>query len=309
MLKIKKERKTKTVKKLNAIDDIEDIVPMSKSQVISASRRTDIPAFYMDRMIEAMKNKSIDVTDRYGKTTRISLSPNDVKCFSWWSKDYAKWIKMYSEHKKLFSNYSHMFNFTITGSDDLESGVASSLNDRLDQVKVLVDLFGATAVKIRFDPIVTYIDMKTNEQKNNLGNYKKIIKSISAVGISEVVIAFCLPYKKVVSRMKNRGKILVELSEKDKHKILDDMIKIADKYNVTISACCSSAIVGYKNKIIASKCIDGDAVEKIIGEKLDHNTKDKGQRDECKCVKSRDIGEYTMVCKHSCDYCYANPSE
>ena len=38
------------------------------------------------------------------------------------------------------------------------------------------------------------------------------------------------------------------------------------------------------------------------------NNKDKGQRQFCGCIISKDIGEYN-TCPHLCEYCYANASK
>ena len=289
--------------------DIEDLGRLVKSEVVSASRRTDIPAFYMDVVVEAMKKGFIMSKTRYGQINRISLDPKDVKCISWWSKDYKNWLVAYNNNPELFGRYKHMFNMTLTGGDELETGVMSSLGDRLEQMKTLAEMFTPQAVKYRFDPIVVYTDLGTSERLNNLKYFRKITKFASKCGIDEVIIAFCLPYKQVVARMRRRGKLLIDLSQEGKERILDDLIKIADRYGVKISACSSEKIVGYRNKIFPSKCIDGNEIEELLGHKLTKNIKDKGQREECNCVISKDIGSYTMVCYHNCDYCYANPNE
>jgi hypothetical protein len=317
------EKKDKDIKDIDDIEDIADLIEdnndiadtknksdtklIKKSQIISASRRTDIPAFYMKEIVQSMLDGHIFVTNQYGTTTNISLSPDDVKCYVWWSKDYKNWLEEYKTNKKLFSKTKHMFNFTITGGDNLEKGVRSTLDERLDQVKELSELFGAESIKYRFDPIVVYVDIKTKERKDNLEHFTKIIKTISNYGVKDIIIAFCIPYKKVCSRMKKRGKMMVDLSIDEKKEILDKLIKITDKYNMKIFACCSSGIIGYKNKIFPSKCVDGGAIEKILDEPLTTNIKDKGQREECNCAVSKDIGSYSMKCGHSCDYCYANP--
>lgn len=285
--------------------DIEDLC--KKSSIISASRRTDIPAFYMPLVINAMKNKYINVTN-YGRTTRVSMDPKDVKCIVWWSKNYGEWLKYFEQNYDLFMNYAHCFNFTITGFDELEKGVMVPLDQRLAQLIELVHLFGAQSIKYRFDPVVMYVDMKTGKTINNLDHLEHIVKKISDYGIKSLVFAFCIPYKNVVSRMKKRGKILLQLSIEQKYELLDKMIKITDKYNVKLESCCGTDILGYKNKIFPSKCIDGNQIEKILHKHLSENKKDVNQRKECGCAVSKDIGSYEMVCRHSCDYCYATPS-
>jgi hypothetical protein len=51
------------------------------------------------------------------------------------------------------------------------------------------------------------------------------------------------------------------------------------------------------------KCIDDNYIAKVFHLDVWHK-KDTGQRKECGCVKSVDIGVYD-TCLHGCQYCYA----
>lgn len=285
--------------------DIEDIVKETNCEVISWSRRGDIPAFGMKEAVASMKLGYVDVCSPYGVKSRLSLKPEHVKCISWWSKCYGPWIKMSEKRPKLFGKYKHMFNFTINGYDALEPGVESSLDERLQQLKTLSDRYGSQSIQYRFDPIVVYRDLETQQIKNNLENFERIVKFVSECGVKEIHFAFCLSYPKVVKRMKARGKELINLDDDTKHEILDKLLVITDKYGMSMHGCCTSGLIGYKNKIKESHCIDGDKIEKLLGYPLKKNAKDKSQRSECRCVISRDAGTYEK-CEHDCDYCYAN---
>jgi hypothetical protein len=294
-----------------------------KSQVISASRRTDIPAFYMDKIVDAMTKGQIEVISPapYCVKSLISLSPNDVKCFAWWSKDYSNWLIKYKQYTSLFSQYKHLFNFTLIGDPILESGVLSTFEQRLDQLRELVSLFSPIAIKLRFDPITFWDDAEGNSH-NNLGNFETVVKTASQLGIKKIIFAFCIPYGKVLNRMGKQGKYLHALAYDDKHpppdaeihriqteqkKILDSLVNITNSFGIQLETCCGSHLIGYLG-IGASKCVDGDTINQLCQGQLRTKRKDTGQRTNCNCVTSRDIGSYNDVCKHKCTYCYANPS-
>jgi len=291
--------------------DIEDLhVVLKKSKIISCSRRTDIPAFYMNEMLEHMKKGYISVPNpRNAKiTSNISLSPGDVIAFAWWSKDYSKWIEIYEKNKELFKMYTHYFNFTINSRSSLEPNISSTLDERLDQLKYLADEFSPIAINYRFDPIVFYHDVnKPDKLKNNLRDFEYIVSRISSYGITKVNFSFCLPYKNVKLHMKQSGKELVDIPIEKKKAIINWMIDICDGYHMILASCAQSEFTDFSDKLVPSKCINGDVIEKLSGVCLKNKRKDTGQRKTCNCTTSRDIGCYTQLCKHRCAYCYARP--
>jgi len=284
---------------------------MKKSAIISCSRRTDIPAFLMNWVIKKIDDGFVDVVNPYNKNqiSKVSLSPRDVKCWVWWSKDFSLFIKCYQKHRDLFTQYKgHYFQFTINSPSDLEPNLRVTLQQRIDQLKWLVKEFGVLAVNYRFDPIILYHKKNSNEIKSNLNKFEEIISQISEIGIEEMIFSFATIYSKVDRRMRSRGYIPINPSFEKKKEIILKLLDICGKYNVSLQACCQPDLLKISG-IQQAHCIDANKIEKIVGESI-KKEKDTGQREACGCYKSKDIGGYNGIfkCKHNCSYCYANPT-
>ncbi|MHA1341749.1 MAG: DUF1848 family protein [Promethearchaeota archaeon] len=150
-------------------------IKLVKSEIISCSRRTDIPAFLMSWVEENIKNGYVEVKNPFNnKISYISLDPNDVKAWVWWSKDFKNWIASYKKNPLIFDQYkAHIFNFTINSRSDLEKGLKTTLDERILQIRWLNKRFGIDSIQWRFDPIVIY-KIKTpqiNKREFNLGFY------------------------------------------------------------------------------------------------------------------------------------------
>ena len=132
-----------------------------KSPIISCSRRTDIPAFLMDWVLERIKEGYVDVVNPFNRkqVSRVSLSPKDVKCFVWWSKNFREWIKTYIENKNLFDSYKgHSFQFTINSPSELENNINVSLDERFEQIEWLIQEFSLTFFHRLFNSISNHIN-------------------------------------------------------------------------------------------------------------------------------------------------------
>ena len=283
-----------------------------KSPIISCSRRTDIPAFLMDWVLERIKKGYVDVVNPFNRkqVNRVSLSPEDVKCIVWWSKNFKEWIKAYENNKSLFKSYKgHSFQFTINSPSQLEKNLKISLDKRFEQLEWLIKEFSLPAVNYRYDPIIFYKDQGSNEIKNNLDKFKTIIETVTNKGITEITFSFATIYPKVNNRMSARGYIPIDPKLEKKKEILERLKKICLDLNIQMKACCQPDLLEIEG-IEQAHCIDAIKIENLINEKIPKR-KDTGQRKDCGCFKSKDIGGYTGIfrCRHNCDYCYASPAK
>jgi DNA repair photolyase len=282
------------------------------SPVISCSRRTDIPAFLMKWVIQQMQIGYVDVVNPFNRNqiSRISLKPEDVKCWVWWSKNFEDWIKRYNEKEQLFKKYrGHSFQFTINSPSELENNVTISLEKRFQQLEWLINEFGLIAVNYRFDPIIVYKKLSSTTIKSNLDKFEYILENVSALGLKEMIFSFATIYDKVKTRMNARGYTPIEPSFEKKCEILNNVVNICAKNNIKMKACCQPDLYDIEG-VEQAHCIDAYRIEKIVGEEIP-KIRDTGQRKDCGCFKSKDIGGYSGIfrCKHNCDYCYASPAK
>lgn len=287
-----------------------DLLKLVKSPIISCSRRTDIPAFLMDWVLEKINQGYVDVVNPFNRqqVSRVSLSPEYVKCWVWWSKDFNKWIEFYEEHSEIFNSYmGHYFQFTINSPSELETNLKVSLEDRFEQFQWLVNNFGVGAVSFRYDPIIFYKSKGSEEVKHNLQQFGLIIEKIAGLGVKEMIFSFATLYSKVKKRMNSRGHIPLDISISKKKEIILKLKSECDKYKMTMKACCQPDLLEVDG-IEQAHCIDSVILGNLINEQL-LKVKDTGQRKDCGCYKSKDIGGYTGIfkCAHDCEYCYASP--
>jgi len=283
-----------------------------QSPIISCSRRTDIPAFLMDWVLDKIQVGYVDVVNPFNRkqVSRISLHNKDVKCWVWWSKNFENWRNTYEKSPKIFKSYrGHYFQFTINSPSELEQNVNISLEERFSQLDWLIEEFGSNAISYRFDPIILYKRKDEKKIKSNLDKFEYIIENVSALGLKEMTFSFATIYAKVNNRLFKRGYIPVDPPLNKKKEILNKLLGICDKYEIEMRACCQPDLIE-NMEINQAHCIDVNKIERVIGKKI-QKFKDTGQRKGCGCFKSKDIGGYSGIfrCRHNCAYCYASPAK
>jgi hypothetical protein len=263
--------------------------------IISASRRTDIPAFFSDWFYNRIKDGFVYVRNPVNPKhiSKVSLLPEHVDCFVFWTKDPGPFIKRLSE----LSQYQYYFLFTINSyGRDLEPNVAG----KKDIIKTFIELshkIGKEKVIWRYDPILL-------SDKYTIDYHIKYFKSIAervSPYTEKCVISFIDLYKKCKRNLKNTT--VREFYIDEVQFLSGELKKIADECNLSLQTCAESIDLSTLG-IGHNRCVDNVLIERLLNKKI-KSAKDKNQRKECGCIESIDIGAYN-TCKHGCLYCYAN---
>ncbi len=267
--------------------------------VISASRRSDIPAFYM-RWLEYRAAKGfVDVSNpvmKYRKY-RVSLLPQDVHSIVLWSKDFGPFLKSPLSKSE---SYNWYFNFSLVDCPEWELNVPP-LPKRLEQVKEICQRWSQKHINWRFDPIVFWDDGK----KSNVDSFWKICDFMADSGVTRCTFSFVTWYNKVKKRASVQQLNYWDPPYEQKIETLERMATCARDRNITLESCCDDSLLTVGG-IIRGSCVNGALLTDLTGERSTF-ARDTSQRPGCGCTKSADIGSYSMSCPHSCIYCYAKP--
>lgn len=287
--------------------------------VLSASRRTDIPAFYMDWFMDQIHCGKFEVTNPYnGRVSTVPASPDRVHTIVFWSKNFGLFIESGHGDALLKKGYRLFFNFTVNSEASELEPCVPALPDRLTQLERLCQLFGPDAVNWRFDPVCFY-SIGDTIPVNNLGDFVQIADRAASIGINRCVTSFLDDYPKIQKRlqMRNNGERcfkFVDPSPEKKLTVLLEMEDILSKKGIDLLVCCEKEIrrrLPEDSNIKDSACISNSLLTHIYGGNLSLR-RDTGQRirDGCGCQVSVDIGSYRKhPCYHNCLFCYANPKE
>jgi hypothetical protein len=282
--------------------------------VVSASRRTDIPAFYMDWFMEQIKKGAFDVVNPYNRRKfKVPATPDRVHTIVFWSKNFDPFIKGGFGRKLSEMGYNLFFNFTLNSNNTLLEPRIPSLVRRLEQLRELTRDCDPRTLNWRFDPIC-FFRFDQQPVKNNLDDFSRIAAWASQCGISRCITSFVDDYAKIKKRIVSMpGFSFIDPVLSEKINILLKMEKELAGKNMDLYACCEKEVLdalpswsGIRN----SSCIPNDLFVEIFGGELSFK-KDMGQRTErgCGCMVSMDIGSYHLhPCYHNCLFCYANPT-
>jgi len=265
--------------------------------ILSASRRTDIPAYYSDWFLNRISEGFVSVRNprNFNQVRHIELTPDTVDGIVFWTKNPAPMINRLGE----LQDYMYYFQFTITPyGKDVEPNVPQKTTDILSSFKRLSEIVGADRIIWRYDPILFNAKYTADY---HIQAFEKIAHALHNY-TRKVTISFIdTGYKAVKNNISKLN--LTEFSAAMKTTFAAALASMAHSYGLSIDACAQEIDL-QKYGISRANCIDSQLFEKLFGRILDIQ-KDKNQRAGCGCASSIDIGMYN-TCMNGCIYCYAN---
>ena len=271
--------------------------------IISASRRTDIPAFYSEWFMNRIRAGYCTVVNPFNadQVSYVSLDPRDVHAIVFWTRHPKPLIRHISEldHR----GYKYYFQYTIIGYPGSIDPKSPSIATAIDTFQELSELIGKDRVIWRYDPILYSNETPLEWHIDNISLLIEKLKSHT----KRLVISFIDPYRKTKIRMeKETGSSFSLAPDAFEISAYDRLIKWigreAGKAGLEVQTCAED--VDLKGSgIERGKCIDDDLMRKILGITVSKR-KDPSQRKLCGCVASKDIG-VNNTCLFGCRYCYA----
>lgn len=270
--------------------------------IISASRRTDIPAFYTEWLMNRIRDGYCTTVNPFNRkqVAYVSLRPEDVDAIVFWTKNPESLLKNLKELDD--RGYHYYFQYTLNGYPRTMEPNLPGLEKEIETFKRLADLIGPARVIWRYDPIIMSNATGIDYHKRRIDQIARELERRT----DRLVISIVDEYRKArinFERLENQSiHVKRQTTGQDVEELIDFIVALAGNRKMEVFSCAEVLDLtpfGLK----PGKCIDGDYIQKVFGIKV-KSEKDKSQRPECGCVKSKDIGAYD-TCLHGCQYCYA----
>lgn len=267
--------------------------------IISASYKTDIPTFYGDWFIRRLRAGYCKVVNPYNKViSRVSLLPEDVHGFVFWTKNIGPFLKYLPEVQA--RSVPFVVQHTITGYPrSLEQSVVDSAK-AVQHVREIADRYGPRVCVWRYDTILL---TTLTPRELHLDTFSRLAKDMEGA-TDEVVISFAHVYQKTLRNVKQAAREFgFEWSDPDrdwKRTLAAELVVIAAGHRMRLTVCSQPEYLVPGSD--ESRCVEANRLADVAGRPI--RAKEKGNRKECRCAEARDIGEYD-TCPHGCVYCYA----
>jgi hypothetical protein len=266
--------------------------------IISASYRTDIPAFYASWFLARLRAGYCRVANPYGGGMHeVSLAPGDVDGFVFWTRNMRPLLSDLDAVRRVAP---FIVQFTLTGYPRaLESSVIAA-EEAVAQLRELRRRWGPRVAVWRYDPVVFAAGLDSEAHAARFAGFAKAL----AGTVDEVVLSVVHPYKKTQRNLdraaRRHGFVWHDPPVEEKRWLLARLAATAAEHGIAPTLCSQPDLLA--PGLGEARCIDVERLSDLAQQPI--AARESGNRPGCHCALSRDIGAYD-TCPHGCVYCYA----
>lgn len=267
--------------------------------IISASYRTDIPAFYADWLGARIAAGHALVRNPYGgKPSRVSLAPEDVDGYVFWTRNARPAREIFAQLAA--DTIPFAIQYTVTGYPTALEQSVPPVQAALADIAALAARFGPRAIVWRYDPVFWSSLTPPDFHRKQVARIAAALRGT----VDEVTFSAAHIYRKTRRNTEESatrsGFTWRDPDPEEKASLLQELGSIAVEAGLRPTLCAQPDLLG--GSLSAARCIDAARLADIAGHPL--KAREKGNRPGCLCAESRDIGSYDS-CPHGCVYCYA----
>ena len=296
-----------------------------RSLVISASRTKDVVRWSPDALADVLLGRRPCRFGWSGEPLRLDL--DEIHTLVLWTKDPGPMVqctKLKTALEALVGAGGQIYlQLTATGFGDtfVEYGVprASVVCERLDTA-IEAGLLAPGAVKLRYDPLIRIRAgdcMVTNVRE---ALFRQVVDAFAPLGVQDVVTSYVdfETYPKVKRRIEDAlGLSLEDVPRNEIAKFVQWMARQCEDRGMRFDTCASPRIPFEREGCIAGSRLNalmatrhGPGAPRCTTQ-LHNERAHGGQRADCRCTYSRDIGYsagFTTCYTHGsgCIYCYSH---
>lgn len=267
--------------------------------IVSASYRTDIPAFYGEWFLNRLRTGFCRVVNPYGgQSYRVGLRPGEVDGFVFWTRNAGPFWPALKAVRWL--GLPFVVQHTVTGYPRaLETSVVEAERG-VELIRRLAGEFGPRVAVWRYDPIVA---TNLTPADWHAANVEALARKLEGA-TDEMVVSFAHIYRKTARNMDAAARIhrfaWSDPAVEEKRALLDRLAPIAHAHGMRLTVCSQPGLIVPGAE--PARCVDAERLAAVAGRPI--RARAKGNRPGCLCAESRDIGDYD-TCPHGCAYCYA----
>ncbi len=269
--------------------------------IISASYKTDIPAFYGRWFLNRLEAGHCRMVNPYGgQTYRIGLTRAEVDGFVFWTKNLGPFLPALEEVTG--RGFPFVVQYSVTGLPGALERSVPDAERAVEHMARLRDRWGPRAAVWRYDPIVTapIVKGEATPPSWHRETFARLAGRMRGL-TDEAVVSFLQPYRKTARNLDAAGVPWRDPDPEEKRALLADLAGIAAEHGMTLTLCTQPELAGVPGTAPA-RCVDAQRLSDVAGRPV--AAREKGNRPGCLCAESRDIGDYD-TCPHGCVYCYA----